>query len=82
MARVLSRHELKESFEKASPRLQLASVVAEFAEILRQSSHAKEHTMEDVYGEAVRLAKVLDGQEDVKEFVTLVEAAEKLLRNK
>ncbi len=71
---------VKKSFTDATIQFQLSAIVAEFAEILRKSDHAKENSLEGVQGEATRIAKALGGREDVKELVALVEAALKLWR--
>ena len=62
-------------FGEAAPRFQLAAVVAEYAEVLRNSYWAKGSSLEDVAQEAHRVAEYLPGDEDVAEFVGLVDRA-------
>ncbi len=66
------------SFEAASIRFQLTAVVAEYAEVLRQSYWAKESGLEAVLVQARRVAEQLPGDEDVTEFLSLVEWASSL----
>jgi Ca-activated chloride channel family protein len=65
-------------FKDASARFQLDAVVAEYAEILRNSYWAKESSMEDVAWEARRVAEYLPRDEDVAEFAELAERASRL----
>ncbi len=70
------REDLWLEFEDASPRFQLAAVVAEYAEILRDSYWAQESDLEDVLAKARQVRRMLSGDPDVKEFVDLVSVAE------
>jgi Ca-activated chloride channel family protein len=63
------------SFSRASQRLQLAAVVAEFAEILRGSYWAKESSLIDLVPMADQLARRLRDDSEVAEFARLVRRA-------
>ena len=56
----------------------LAAVVAEYAEILRESYWAQEGTLEDVAEEASRLSDAIPSRPDIDEFVNLVSRAESI----
>jgi Ca-activated chloride channel family protein len=77
-ARSIARADFAPSFKEASARFQLAAVVAEYAEILRESYWAKESSLEDVVWEARRIAEYLPGDPEVAEFASLVERANSL----
>jgi Ca-activated chloride channel family protein len=63
------------SFEQAPQSFRFAAAVSGFAEILRQSPHAKEYSLSDV----ARIAKAAAGdQRDQQEMVDLVKKAEAL----
>lgn len=70
--------EVAPTLAKTTPRFRLSACVAEFAEILRQSVHARDGS----FGAVVRLAEPLvdelKGDADVPEFVALVEQAARL----
>jgi hypothetical protein len=53
-------------------------VVAEYAEILKQSYWAEENTLSDVYREAQRVAELLFRDEAMQEFVELIHKALRL----
>jgi Ca-activated chloride channel family protein len=78
ISRATAQADLAASFEEASPRFQLAAVVAEYAEILRNSYWAKGSSLADVAQEAHRVAEYLPGDEDVTEFIGLVDRAASL----
>ncbi|MCP4426551.1 MAG: hypothetical protein GY803_18825, partial [Chloroflexi bacterium] len=63
------------SFAEASPRFQMSAVVAEYAEILRDSYWAKENTLESAAGDARRIAEYMPQDEDVQEFAVLATQA-------
>jgi Ca-activated chloride channel family protein len=63
------------SFAQASPRFQLSAVVAEFAEILRNSFWATGSSLDAVLTQARRVQEYLPQDDDVAEFVTLVQSA-------
>jgi Ca-activated chloride channel family protein len=78
ISRSLTRAEFAQGFEDASPRFQLDAVVAEYAEILRESYWAKGSSLAGVAEEARRIAKTLPRDPDVVEFAGLVERAASL----
>jgi Ca-activated chloride channel family protein len=78
LSRAIARAEFAPEFDDASIRFQLDAVVAEYAEILRESYWARESSMEDVAWEARRVAEYLPHDEEVAEFVSLVERASRL----
>ena len=59
-------------FEDASPRFQLAAVVAEYAEILRNSYWAQDNDPGSLTADARRIAEYFPGDPDVQEFAQLV----------
>ncbi len=73
--RSLAKADFVPTFGEASIRFQLTAVVAEYAEILRQSYWARDSSLEDVAWEARRVAEYLPHDTDVAEFVSLVERA-------
>ena len=77
-SRELQREELASEFRQASARFQLAAVVAEYAEILRESYWAQDGSLERVISEAWRVREALPGDTDVAEFVDLVTRAYQL----
>ena len=72
------RSELTSEFEEASPRFQLSAVVAEYAEILRESFWAQEGSLGKVVAEASRVLRLLPEDSDVAEFAALVTQAERI----
>ena len=72
VSREFHRKELAKVFEEASPRFQLSAVVAEYAEILRESFWAQESSLEQVSELAQRVNSLLSGDQDVEEFTGLV----------
>ena len=78
ITRALAKAEFAPTFKDAPARLQLAAVVAEYAEILRDSYWARDSSLEDVAWEARRVAEYLPRDEDVAEFARLVERASRL----
>lgn len=67
--------DLTRNFDQAAPRFQLAAVVAQFAEILRQSPYASRATLADVAERASDLADQLSDDGDVREFAQLAAQA-------
>lgn len=67
--------ELAREFEDADIYLQRAVVVAEYAEILKQSYWAEGSSLGDVYREAERIAEWMPRESDMEEFVELVHSA-------
>ena len=66
------------SWESAPRGLKLASLVAEFAEILKGNYWAKEGDLADVLRRARRVSPEFSGDERAADFVNLVERAERL----
>ena len=75
ISRTLQRSELSAGFEDTSPRFQLAAVVAEYAEILRESYWAQGGNLEDVVAQARRVQGLLPRGSDVAEFADLTQRA-------
>ena len=73
ISRTLQRSELSSEFEDASPRFQLAAVVAEYAEILRESYWAQDGNLEDVVAQARRVQGLLPRGSEVAEFADLTQ---------
>ena len=67
--------DLAPTFTSTSPRLQWSTVVAEYAEVLRNSPFAKGSTLAGVLEEAQRASRLLPDDPDVAEFVDLVRRA-------
>lgn len=70
--------DLERDFEYADPRFQWAVVVAEYAEVLRESYWAQDSSIGDVLAEARRVAEELPRDPDVDEFLELVRKANRL----
>jgi Ca-activated chloride channel family protein len=64
--------DLARKFEDADVYFQRAVVVAEYAEVLKESKWAEETSLEDVYREAVRISEHMPRERDMEEFVDLV----------
>ena len=79
--RSIARADFAPAFKEASIRFQLDAVVAEYAEILRESYWARDSSLEDVAWEARRIAEYLPHDPDVVEFVSLVERASRISQN-
>ena len=73
-SQTLQRADLSSRFDDASTRFQLAAVVAEFAEILRNSYWAQDGSLTQVLAEARRLQDLLESDSDVAEFANLVDS--------
>jgi Ca-activated chloride channel family protein len=71
-------NQLAFDFREANPYFQRAVVVAEYAEILKQSYWAEDSSMDDVYDEARHIEKNLDDDIEMAEFVDLVREARRL----
>jgi Ca-activated chloride channel family protein len=71
--RLMTLPEFEDEFYATSTRFQLTAVVAQYAEILRNSYWAKEAgtTLPEIADEAHRLAQLLARDEDVQEFAQL-----------
>lgn len=66
------------SFESASPRFQLSVIVAQFAELLRNSPWARGTYIDQLLDHAVRLSGLMPGDQDVTEFVALLSRANQI----
>ena len=76
--REFNREDLESSLEQASPRFQMAAVVAEYAEILRESYWAQEGKLEDVISQARRIQQLLPEEIDFAEFTDLAVRTERI----
>ncbi|HWM92576.1 MAG TPA: von Willebrand factor type A domain-containing protein [Thermoanaerobaculia bacterium] len=79
--KLLRLSQLALSWERATPSLRLASVVAEFAEILRGSYWARESSLDDLFRRTQRVSGELAGSRraaDVAELVSLIGKAARL----
>ena len=76
LRREFDREDLADGFEDAPPRFQMAAVVAEYAEVLRESYWAQESSLEDVANEARRVRDLLPQDANMAEFTDLVVRAE------
>ncbi len=70
--------QLAYDFREADPYFQRAVIVAEYAEILKESYWADESSMQDVYHEAERIHEYLYRDNAMDEFVGLVRTARRL----
>ena len=66
------------SFDEANPHFKLAVIVAEYAEILRDSYWAQDNSLDYVLKEAHRISNQLSEDKDVSEFVDLVRRASEM----
>jgi Ca-activated chloride channel family protein len=73
--------QMAESFSAASPYFQCSVVVAEYAEILRDSYWAQGSTLAGVLEEAERVSRLLPNDPDINEFVDLVRRASRIAGN-
>lgn len=72
IAQSLALGSFAESFETAPPSLQLAAVVAEYAERLSLSSQVTEDSMREVLREAFRVGDLFPENAEVQEFIDLL----------
>ena len=70
--------DLVTDFEDASASFQLSAVVAEYAEILRESYWAREGSLDAVSAQAGRVLRLMPEETDVAEFAALVAQAEEI----
>ncbi len=80
MQHSLYAENLSRSFEAAGPRFQLSAVVAQYAEILRQSPYAGRNSLREVSRHAARLTRLIPDDPDVAEFNQLVSRAARMRR--
>lgn len=71
--------QMSERFEQADPYFQWSVIVAEYAEILRESYWAQKSDIGNVLNEARRIYELLPEDKDRNEFVELVRQANRLL---
>ncbi len=67
-----------QSFESATPRYQLSVIVAQYAEVLRQSPWAQQTSLSTLYHMSGRLLETLPEDADVSEFVNLLGRASQI----
>jgi len=67
--------DLERSFERADPYFQRTVMVAEYAEILKDSYWAEESSLSDVYREARRISNYFSDDEQMSEFMELIRRA-------
>ena len=80
ISQTVTKGDLSTEFIEAPARYQLSAVVAEFAELLRQSYWAREGNLSDVETEADRLRRILPDDSDVAEFADLASIAARIHR--
>ena len=80
ISQTVTKGDLSTEFTEAPARYQLSAVVAEFAELLRQSYWAREGSLSDVEAEADRLRRILPDDSDVAEFAELASIAARIHR--
>ena len=80
ISQTVTKGDLSTEFIEAPARYQLSAVVAEFAELLRQSYWAREGNLSDVEVEADRLLRILPDDSDVAEFAELASIATRIHR--
>ena len=73
--REFNRVQLTAAWEEASPHFKLDTVVAEYAEVLRNSYWAQDGSLKDVQRMADRVSEFFTDDTDVAEFVSLVNRA-------
>ena len=62
-------------FSEASPTFQLSAVVAEYAELLKGSYWARDNSLTTVWNDAMEIGRLFPRDNDVAEFIDLVETA-------
>jgi hypothetical protein len=75
---------MAESFEQADLRFQLATIVAEYAEVLRHSEYGEETWLGDLSDEVERISAEIEAEEgqsdaDVEELAQLLQLAESMM---
>jgi Ca-activated chloride channel homolog len=70
-----SANQLASSFNRTDPHFQWSVLVAEYAEVLRNSYWAKNVYLDSIQAEAQRVSNRLGEDEDVSEFVNLMQQA-------
>ena len=69
--------DLERRFESANPYFQRTVIVAEYAEILKESYWAEGSSMDDIYREAVRVSEYFGRDEEMSELLELMRRAGK-----
>ena len=72
------RDAMEQDFANAAPSLQLAMTVAGFAEQLRGNGYEQNYTLNDVYEVSQQVAPQFANDDDVQEFLQMVEQAQRL----
>jgi Ca-activated chloride channel family protein len=72
-------HQFASDFRETDPYFQRAVIVAEYAEILKESYWAEQSSIEDIYREAERISEYLYHDDLMDEFVDLVRQARRLM---
>ena len=67
--------DLERRFERANPYFQRTVIVAEFAEILKESYWAEGSSFDDVYREAIRVSDFFGRDEDMSELLDMMRRA-------
>ena len=75
LSKDFSTSELARYFEYADPYFQRSVIVAEYAEILKDSYWAEESSLAHVYHEATRVSELLPWDENMSEFMELIRRA-------
>jgi Ca-activated chloride channel family protein len=75
LSKDFNTHDLAREFEDSDIYFQRAVVVAEYAEILKQSYWAEDSSLNAVYHEASRIYESMPRERDMEEFVDLVNKA-------
>lgn len=84
IAKDFSLGEMAQSFEQADPRFQLATIVAEYAEVLRHSEYGEETWLGDLFDEVERINAEIEAEEgesdaDVDELAQLLQLADSMM---
>jgi Ca-activated chloride channel family protein len=79
LAKDFDTSQMSERFHRSDPHFQWSVVVAEYAEILRESYWAEESSIDAVYEEAQRVSEYLPRDENVSEFIELLRKARRLM---
>ncbi len=70
--------ELERKFDQANPYFQRSVIVAEYAEILKESYWAEDGSLAEVYHEAARVSEYFDRDNDMSEFMEMIRRASHL----
>jgi Ca-activated chloride channel family protein len=78
LVRDIDLFSLGDDFRTASASFRLAATVAGFAEILRESPYVADYTLADIAREASDVSRLIEGGDEVAEFVRLTQIASRL----